>query len=399
MARTAMEFRTRSRHAPNGELRIWLGRPTNRSERQELDVRRVVLRALARAGDWTTLSRLQDGNLTVEQVVTAFRRHGIEGYLSAIKSARSAPLIEERFYAYLETIANPGSRKSYRSAGRRVIEVLGASTPIDKVTAHDVNEMIQGFRGKYQPYYLSKLLIVGSGLYTWLMAWDKSESQKTGHARLLPENPFREAKPVATPTTRHRFLEPDEFQRIVKAAGPEMAAMYATALWGGLRPTELLRLRPEDIEIPTRIRIQPHPDGWGPKGWPKSTRGVRDIPIRKPELLRALKLHAKLYAGEDRFFVNPRSGAEWSYEAWRRQVRRDVLAAGLTFGSRDPRGITPHTFRHTIASWMTREDVQMKKIATFLGNTVVICERHYSHLLPGDLDDMVQRLRAKGVAK
>jgi integrase len=48
-------------------------------------------------------------------------------------------------------------------------------------------------------------------------------------------------------------------------------------------------------------------------------------------------------------------------------------------------GVTPHTLRHTAATWMAQEGVPVWDIAGLLGNTVQMVEEVYGHHSPDHL--------------
>lgn len=50
-------------------------------------------------------------------------------------------------------------------------------------------------------------------------------------------------------------------------------------------------------------------------------------------------------------------------------------------------GISPHILRHTAATHMAAAGVPLAKIAKYLGNSIVMVEKTYSHLQPGHLTD------------
>ena len=391
-----MEVRIRNRRVPDrlfpsGEVRIWLGDPANQKERRALERVRESLKAVGRAGDWDILRAVADGDLTPEQVHVALSRRGIGQYREGLEPESAVPTIREAFKEFLPTIANPTTRQVYSSVSGVVMRILGSDTPMTQVSDHDVDQALQTLAGDYSAGYRSKIMTVGSSLYTWWLRKERGEARKEGRSPIMTAHPFRQAKSIPTPTTRHRFLSREEYADLLLACEPPMRAMYATCVWAGLRVGEFRHLRPQDMEIPQRIRIQPQTN-WSPKGYPKSERGVRDIPIHQAELLPLLEVHAERYAGGDRFFVNPRTGRQWTYFAWAKQVRGDVQRAGMVYGAKQEAGITTHTFRHTLGSWMAQRDVQMLKIARILGNTVEVASRHYTHLLPEDLDDTIQSL-------
>jgi hypothetical protein len=154
---------------------------------------------------------------------------------------------------------------------------------------------------------------------------------------------------------------------------------------------ELRNLPPAHVH-PTHVHVGPWGE-WSPKGYPRVKRGVRDVPVHPERLRPLLEEHREEWAGKVTFFVNPRTGEPWEAGAFREQFYRDATAAGLKTGSSGD-AVTPHTCRHTFASWLARQDVQLIKIARLLGDTVDMTERYYSHLLPSDLDATVLRLFA-----
>ena len=76
---TVVEFRTRSKRAPGGELRIFLGRPSNRRERRELEARRDVLSRLA-GGLGTSCAPSRTSEYTPEEIERLVDEHGIEDF-------------------------------------------------------------------------------------------------------------------------------------------------------------------------------------------------------------------------------------------------------------------------------------------------------------------------------
>jgi len=210
-------------------------------------------------------------------------------------------------------------------------------------------------------------------------------------------SPVRDAEIWGKPElTRHRFLSEGEYGRLLEVAPEPMRAHYATLALCGLRVGELIALPPAHVRLPTHIHVGLWGD-WAPKGYPRSERGVRDVPVHRTQLLPLLEEYAEQWAGAASFFVHPGTGRPWLVSAFGRTMARDVAAAGLVAGQRrngkrQPDGITRHTLRHTFASWLGQRDVQLVKIAQLLGDTIDTVERHYAHLLPTDLDRSVNRL-------
>lgn len=64
-----------------------------------------------------------------------------------------------------------------------------------------------------------------------------------------------------------------------------------------------------------------------------------------------------------------------------------VAAAGLE-------GVTQHTWRHTVATWLLSEDVNLKKVADFLAVDSKTLERVYGHVIPDRTAEVHAAFRA-----
>lgn len=385
-----MDFRTVSRRVPEslfegGECRIYLGEAESRRERQVLEHRREVLKKLARRGDWTTLRRIKDRELTVEEVVAAADRVGLDAMEAELRPDAHAPPMAEEVDRWLATLTGK-TATIYRGCMERIVELLPDGLSPHEVGRHHVRQMMDALRaeGLAQNTRASHQTALSS-FFTWWVDEEEAKAEQEGRAPLLSVNPVHKTRRVQAVATRHRFLTEEEYETLVAGASPEMEAVYATLTFCGLRIRELFHLRPVDVDLPTHVRIRAR-DGWAPKGFERWGVGEGDIPIHRTRLLPLLERHAKLWAGDDYFFLNPRTGERWRYPAFREQMRRDCAVAGIPYGRDEPGGITPHTFRHTLASWLARRDVQLMKIAQLLRERVETVSKHYAHLLPGDLD-------------
>jgi integrase len=157
-------------------------------------------------------------------------------------------------------------------------------------------------------------------------------------------------------------------------------ALWATALYAGLRRGELMGLHREEVDLATGvIRVE--------RGWdqcegevpPKSKQGRRKVPI--PAALRD-RLAEYLIDGPDsgRIFI----GARDSYD----RGREAATAAGV-----EP--VTLHECRHGYASLMIAAGVNIKALATFMGHANIrVTLDQYGHLLPGAEDDAAALLDA-----
>ena len=81
-------------------------------------------------------------------------------------------------------------------------------------------------------------------------------------------------------------------------------------------------------------------------------------------------------------FVNPTNGGPLNSNAIYDVFKQAAEAAGL------PDAATPHTLRHSCASFLHAEGASIKKISVYLGHAnTTITNNVYLHLFQGELDD------------
>jgi integrase len=176
---------------------------------------------------------------------------------------------------------------------------------------------------------------------------------------------------------RDRIVSPEQAAKLLDALPEGDRAMWATALYGGLRRGELQALRWEDVDLATGvIRVDRAWDVREGQIEPKSRAGRRTVPIAVV-LRDYLVEHKQLTGGCGHVFARANGKpfdavtiGERSKKAWRR--------AGLE-------AITLHEARHTFASLMIAAGVNAKALATYMGHaSVTITYDRYGHLMPGN---------------
>jgi len=134
----------------------------------------------------------------------------------------------------------------------------------------------------------------------------------------------------------------------------------------GLRVSEVCNLKLEDVNLKTGvIKVL----GKGNK--------ERIIQICQLEVLKIIRIyyrfHKDLINTKYSFFVN-RLGFQLSTQSVRLMIKSYVKKAGLT------KHITPHTFRHTFATLLLEEDVDIKYIQNMLGHSSIAITQIYTHV-------------------
>ena len=174
--------------------------------------------------------------------------------------------------------------------------------------------------------------------------------------------------------TRDRIASPEEAARLLDALQRDRA-LWATAVYAGLRLGELRALTWEAVECQRKIiRVE---WSWDPQEGriaPKSRAGLRVVPM--PDVLVDLlgpiqgDPSALVFGRRPDKPFDPRSVNDRAYKAWR--------DAGLN-------RITLHECRHTYASFMIAAGVNAKALSVYMGHSsVTITFDRYGHLMPGN---------------
>lgn len=171
-------------------------------------------------------------------------------------------------------------------------------------------------------------------------------------------------------------LEAAELVRHAETLRADLADFIRLALHTGCRKNELLTLKWSDVSMDRRyILLRPEQT--------KSNRR-RAIPLNKTALhaLQSLKDGNEtqwVFARRKNGTVGERVKAlDWLF-------RKAVKLAGIE-------DFRIHDLRHTFASWLVSEGVELLKVRDLLGHTSIKMTERYAHLMPDRLHDAVQVL-------
>ncbi len=134
----------------------------------------------------------------------------------------------------------------------------------------------------------------------------------------------------------------------------------------GMRISELCNLKTSDIDLKTGII----------KVFGKGSK-ERIIQICNPDIKSLLKKYRKLYAThieDDKCFFINRLGKSVSTQSVRLMLRQYVQKSSIS------KHITPHTFRHTFATLLLEENVDIRYIQGMLGHSSINTTQIYTHI-------------------
>jgi integrase len=262
----------------------------------------------------------------------------------------------------------PSALRSYESGMRRRVLPEFGSLRLGDVRRSDVQEFVDGLLAEdLSPSAIQVTLLPLRAVYR--RALSRGE---------LAVNPCSGLELPAIRGRRERYASPEEAEALLAAVPEPDRAIWATAMYAGLRLGELKALRVEDVDLASGvIRVE--------RGWDvqegvielKSHAGRRKVPM-------AAVLRDHLAEYQARF---GRTGLELIFGRTpespfapnRLQERADKAwkATGL-------KRLTPHDGRHTFASLMIAAGVNAKALSTFMGHSnISITLDRYGHLMPG----------------
>lgn len=273
----------------------------------------------------------------------------------------------------------PSAIRSYEASLRaRVLPELGAAR-LSAITMVDLQDMADRILAEGRD---------GSTIRNTLMPV-RAIYRRAVHRGELAVNPTLGLQLPAARGRRDRVADPEEALRLISAAPARDQAVWATALYAGLRRGELMALRFEDVDFDgRRIHVS---RSWDIKEGrtvsPKSTAGERTVPMLA--VLRTHLLEHRLRSGRGEGFVFGKDGgAPFGYGATVARARRAWGRAGLS-----PIGL--HECRHTYATLLIAAGVNPKAVSRFMGHSSIsITLDRYGHLFPGSEDEAAELVDA-----
>ena len=184
---------------------------------------------------------------------------------------------------------------------------------------------------------------------------------------------------------------PDEIKRIVHAATGKARPFLLTAIFTGLRSSELRGLRWQDVDLKRgELHVRQRADRFGVIGKPKSESGDRTIPLG-PLVLNTLK-EWKLACPKGELglvFPNGTGNIEDHANLVKRVLWPVQVAAGVVDAKGEAKYNGLHSLRHFYASWCSNRradgglELPMKTVQARLGHSsIVMTADTYGHLFP-----------------
>jgi integrase len=295
-------------------------------------------------------------------------------------------------------VFKPSVLRGYAAAlDARILPALGGRKIID-VSRNDLQDLADRMLAEGRdPSTIRNTLMPLRGIFRRAIARGE-----------IAVNPISGLELPAVRGRRDRIASPQEARELLEAVPKQDRALWATAMYAGLRRGELLALRWDDVDLASGVlRVERSWDQHAGPIEPKSRSGRRAVPV--PAALRDHLVEQKLscgWAGDGLAFgrsatrpfsdtaVAKRARRAWTGENVRRRERAEKWGEDPDHVDLlEPIGM--HECRHTFASLMIAAGVNAKALSTYMGHAnISITLDRYGHLMPGNESEAAALLDA-----
>lgn len=283
-------------------------------------------------------------------------------------------------YGQMQKMLSEKTIKAYRIDLTQFSRFCAAEP--DPLTKPCISRYVQNLHTKYKPKSVKRKIACIRAFINYLYFDEQIESNPISKMHLE----FREPTllPKYLPLNIIKTLLQTAYKSLDRPQTPFQHAMnlrnvavlellFAT----GLRVSELCSIALGDIDLKNGfVRV-----------WGKGAR-ERIIFISNPEALAALRLYKNTYLHEivntGWFFIN-RLGHRLAEQSVRNMIKSYAKTANLT------EHITPHMLRHSFATLMLEEDVDIRYIQSILGHSSITTTQIYTHVALGKQRNIMKK--------
>jgi integrase/recombinase XerD len=161
-------------------------------------------------------------------------------------------------------------------------------------------------------------------------------------------------------------IEPDDIKKLLKRRyGPRDKCMIFILLRTGMRISELLNLKPQDIHLRERMILINH----------SAKTGVGRIAYLSDDAYKTLTNWLKIRISGKKFLFYSHSRENMSYGTARLIFIKYLKRAGLS-----KKGYTLHCLRHTFASELLSAGMSLESLQILMGHSNIEMTRRYARL-------------------
>lgn len=288
--------------------------------------------------------------------LSAIRTREEKGRILGVKAASDISTADllARYKRHQKTRLRPTTFE--RLAG--ILETLKTRLPqhAKEITRASVQDFISSRAETVAPGTIQKEITVLKHALKLAVEWE-----------LLNENAAHGAKLPRVPEGRTRYLSPSELKAALEAAPVWMRPPIALAAFTGMRRGELLGLRWLDVDLPNRrLYLRETKNG-----------SLRVLVLNE----LAVQVIASLPQGAPGDLVLTGVDPQ-QLTVYTRRIFAKLKIQGASF----------HSLRHTAASWLVMQGVDLYAVGQLLGHKTPRMTQRYAHLSPQYLAGAVGKL-------
>jgi len=213
---------------------------------------------------------------------------------------------------------------------------------------------------------------------------------------IVLSNPFVDLDLPVVPPSPIDFFSHDEAEALLaeleRNYAPQWAALVGLGMWVGLRPGEIFGLYGDRVHwLRNQIEVTRVQTREGLREYPKSRKSHRVVPVPPWQMPRL----SALMEGRpitSIVFTAPKGGLVDDSDFRLRVWYPAIEAAGL-------RRLPPRALRHTAASWLVMDGVDLYRVQALLGHESYATTQRYAHLAPDAHDKVHESWRRMGDAR
>lgn len=206
---------------------------------------------------------------------------------------------------------------------------------------------------------------------------------------LVSDNECNKIPRLKTIKGRVRFFSEDEIKLMIDSANPYMERFIVVGITTRMRMGEMLNLKLSHINLAQNVIHIVNDQDFQTK-----TRKNRDIPI-SPVLRSRLQEYMRFWVSPDGRTAKPRSTSQKTYLFCNKEGNK-FLSFRLSFTRFLKRlninGAVIHTMRHTYASYLVMNGVNIRTVQELLGHSSISMTEIYAHLTSQHKQEAVKLL-------
>jgi len=200
--------------------------------------------------------------------------------------------------------------------------------------------------------------------------------QKKG---VVKANPYGRLNIKAPRPTKQRIiLTQDEIKQLYEVAESAQERSILSLAYGcGLRSSELSKCNVEDVNLKTKLLIVPSGKGLKRRVVPMSKGVVKDLADYYYQERENLKMGKDYRPGLKAFMLHSRGGRmqAWTYNKYLKRMIERTENYSMKI-----KRITIHSLRHSIASHLIQQGVEVEQVRLFLGHSQLETTQIYTHI-------------------